>query len=148
MLPRFESAIADDAGAAEWWAKIARASEIVKTMRGLIEARAAARPIPLPDGSHVGLRVGSRDRVVDADAVHRALVDLYGVEVADAACVSERTTTKAKIESAVAKHAGKGAAASEKRRALAVITERGGIESRESRVVDVIAPRQIERKSA
>ena len=131
-LARFEAAIANDDGAAQWWSKLALAEEIVATMRDLLDKRAAARPFALPDGSTVREVVTKREGVRDADLAFKALVEIDGDTVAHAACETVRKTSKAAIEKAVR------AAGGDPKRSLAVLRERGALGTSESKRVEAV----------
>jgi hypothetical protein len=133
----------DDNLAAELWLKVSRARELLQTLQGLLDARAVERPFALPDGSVVREVETKKDAVKNARVVRDVLSELFGAEVANAAVETELHTTKGAIEKAVAEAVPKGDGTKEKKRVLAVLKERGGIETRTGKTVAVTEPKKV-----
>lgn len=98
---------ADDDEAARALDLLSRIKMLAGRIEGALKARAAERPIPLPDGRVFGPHEKLGNRVIDGDAAYEVLREKYGQEVADKA-VTRKATQKG-IEEALKKAGVKGA---------------------------------------
>jgi hypothetical protein len=108
------------------WATYRQMEWIVEQVRDALCAYARTSPFQLPSGLTVG-EVKTVRESVDGPVAHRVLADMYGPEVAAAAC--EVTSSKKAVEEAIR---GVAAANGEKlvdikRRTFSAISEAGGI---------------------
>ena len=89
----------DDAYAANAYAFLARIKILSKRLNDAVYARAAERPIPLPNGKVLG-RVEKRGNLtLDADTVYQVMRAQHGQDAADAAV--KRTASQTGIEDAL-----------------------------------------------
>lgn len=122
----------DDTEAARAFDLLQRIKMLTTRLSAALHARAAERPIPLPDGRVMGPVEKQGNEKLDGDVVYAVVKEQHGQSVADAAVI--RTATKKRIKDALTFVTGKGQAASAERKVLEVVRERGGA-TRETRTV-------------
>lgn len=106
---------AEQAGSA--YAELVQYEILLDRMRQAIETRAAAEPLPLPDGKTLAA-VDEKREFVNGAVARAVLAEKFGPEIAAAACETKTVATKKSIQQACGKDA---------RAALAAIAERDGI---------------------
>lgn len=127
----------DDDEAARAFDLLGRLKQLTARVSAALYARAAERPIPLPDGRVFGQVKKLGARSLDGDAAYQLLREKYGQEVADRAVTRE--ATQKGIEDALKEAGVKGAAAA-KRSVVDELEAAGKVTRKERTVVEVYEP--------
>lgn len=120
----------DDETAGMFYVFAGLLEQLSKRVNARLYARAAQRPIPVPDSDRVfGKRLKPGNRKLDADKTVQAIREILGIEVAPKfeEIAIERSTSQAAIERAAKKFAGKGQIEKTKERIVKRVDELGGI---------------------
>ena len=133
--------LADDESAAEAYLFAQQLGMLLKRLNGAIYARAAERPIPLPDGRMFGPVTKQGNEQIDAEIAYRVVREKHGQEIADAAVA--RSASKASIERAMKLCGGKGKVAALQREVLEVIKANGGTKREPKTEIESYVPQQM-----
>lgn len=133
--PALRLDLANDNDAADAYEFARKIGELLKRLNGAIYARAAERPIPLPDGRVLAKVTEEGNEKLDGDIVWRIVADKFGRDIADTAVV--RSATKVKLKEAL-RFAGVKSVAAAEREVLELVRSAGGAPRKESTNVKVV----------
>lgn len=123
-----------DDEASRFYLLFQRVDALAKRMRSAVYARAAERPIPLPDGMQLAQRAVKGNRQIDADKAYDVIREKYGQKIADAAVTRE--TSQVAIEAAL-KAGGIASPKPTKDALVAQLEKSGGVTRKDSTTVDI-----------
>jgi hypothetical protein len=131
----------DDAAAADAYEFSKQLGMLKKRIDQAIYARAAERPIPLPNGMMLGKVQTLGNEKLDGEIVWTVLRERYGQAIADAAV--QRTVTKKRLKEALTLKGAKGQVADMERQVLAEVKNKGGIRQEPKTEIDVYPAKQL-----
>jgi hypothetical protein len=130
-----------DEGAAMAYDFAQRLRMLLKRVDAAIYARAAERPIPLPNGMMLGKVQTLGNERLDGDIVYEVIKARHGQAIADAAV--ERTATKKRIREALGFVSGKGQLAAMERSVLDDVRARGGAKREPKETIEEYPAKQL-----
>lgn len=137
--PPLKLDLANDNDATDAYVFASKVRMLLKRLDAAIYARAAERPIPLPDGRELGPVVKEGNEKLDGDVMWRVVAEKHGRDIADAAVI--RSATKSRLKEALGL-AGVASVAKAEREVLDAVREAGGASRKESTVIE---PREVQR---
>lgn len=131
---------ANDDDAAQAWELLQRIKLLTTRISAALYARAAERPIPLPDGRMFGPVEKQGNAKLDGDVVYEVVKEKYGRDIADTAVT--RSATQKRLKEALGFVGAKSVAAASKE-VLAEVEKRGGLKRDAKTTVEVYEPQKL-----
>lgn len=133
--------LSSDVDAAEVYELWGRIKMLSQRIGAALHARAAERPIPLPDGRVFGPRPVKGHDELDGNITYEVVRAKYGQGIADAAV--ERNATKKQLKAALGFAVGKGKLAAAEREVIDLVREKGGVTNTPKMKIEEHIPQRL-----